>query len=603
MRPTRKTQSSRVLSGHFPTSEVGYRRDAEPSISELPSETPQRNSDTLEDRWQILFENQNKNMTELIRKMQSPTADSHHEVTFPLFNPDEQNINAQAWCPTASLCMQEQELQGSKLVNALSEAMKGSAASWFPQISFNGMTWEQFKNIFLARYEIIETPAATLLSLYSGQPNGDENIAAYSSRVLSVLIPRLQLMNSEEIAVWIVLSHVAQLDPRLERLALTTEISSRTKLQQELMAVDYRKRAFPFSQAREGSSFDSKRLRTYVSSLKCFHCGKFGHKISECRSRSLSTIPDNFGNLSKKIPSTAVKSSVTCFKCGEVGHVSTSCKKSSGSGQNTLAQGQMECRVNSCSIQPTFGELLHSGEKFSFCFDSGVECSLIKESIAKKISGKRQNFVVILSGIGPSSIQSVIQILAQVTINDHCLEILFHVIHDDFLSTEILVGREILSLGYSIEMTVDSLVLKRIPRVNVCEVDYHSFNFDEIKTDVSEFDKRLLVDVLNKFRSTFVIGTPKSRVTTGQLEIRLLDPNRTVQRRPYRLLTVERQIVRDKIKELQEENVIRPSCSPFASPIILVKKKMVLIECVLIIGSLTIIRWLINIRYRLLLIR
>nr|XP_046492926.1 uncharacterized protein LOC124224766 [Neodiprion pinetum] len=303
------------------------------------------------------------------------------------------------------------------------------------------------------------------------------------------------------------------------------------------------------------------------------HCGKFGHKISECRSRSLSTIPDNFENLSKKIPSTAVKSSVTCFKCREVGHVSTNCKKSSGSEQNTLVQGQMERRVNSCSIQPTFGDLLHSGEKFSFCFDSGAECSLIKESIAKKLSGKRQNFVVILCGIGSSSIQSVTQILAQVTMNNHCLEILFHVIHDDFLITEILLGREILTLGYSIEMTVDSLVLKRIPRINVCEVDSHSFNFDEMKTDVSELDKRLLVDVLNKFRSTFVKGTPKSRVTTGQLEFRLLDHNRTVQRRPYRLSTVERQIVRDKIKELQEENIIRPSYSPFASPIILVKKK------------------------------
>lgn len=35
----------------------------------------------------------------------------------------------------------------------------------------------------------------------------------------------------------------------------------------------------------------------------------------------------------------------------------------------------------------------------------------------------------------------------------------------------------------------------------------------------------------------------------------------------------EREIVRNQISELLKVNIIRPSCSPFASPIILVKKK------------------------------
>jgi len=46
-----------------------------------------------------------------------------------------------------------------------------------------------------------------------------------------------------------------------------------------------------------------------------------------------------------------------------------------------------------------------------------------------------------------------------------------------------------------------------------------------------------------------------------------------VQRRPYRLGVDEKELVRDKIKEMLAANVIRPSNSPFASPIWLVKKK------------------------------
>lgn len=68
-------------------------------------------------------------------------------------------------------------------------------------------------------------------------------------------------------------------------------------------------------------------------------------------------------------------------------------------------------------------------------------------------------------------------------------------------------------------------------------------------------------------------GTPTGRVSTGQLEIRLADPNRTVQRRPYRLSREEREVVWDKIKDLLNAGIIQESCSPFTSPILLVKKK------------------------------
>lgn len=69
------------------------------------------------------------------------------------------------------------------------------------------------------------------------------------------------------------------------------------------------------------------------------------------------------------------------------------------------------------------------------------------------------------------------------------------------------------------------------------------------------------------------------------MQIRLKDPNKTFFRRPYRLSTEEQSIVRDKISELMDAAIIRPSSSPFASPILLVKKKMVLIACVSIIEN------------------
>ncbi|KAL0860801.1 hypothetical protein ABMA27_009345 [Loxostege sticticalis] len=79
--------------------------------------------------------------------------------------------------------------------------------------------------------------------------------------------------------------------------------------------------------------------------------------------------------------------------------------------------------------------------------------------------------------------------------------------------------------------------------------------------------------LLNKFEHLFIRGYPRTRVNTGELEIRLKDPNKCVERRPYRLSPIEREKVRDIVNELLDHNIIRESKSPFSSPIILVKKK------------------------------
>lgn len=79
--------------------------------------------------------------------------------------------------------------------------------------------------------------------------------------------------------------------------------------------------------------------------------------------------------------------------------------------------------------------------------------------------------------------------------------------------------------------------------------------------------------ILKCYSDCFIDGIPNTRVTTGQLEIRLIDQQKTVQRRPYKLSEEEKNKVRGKVDELLEAKIIRPSCSPFASPMILFKKK------------------------------
>jgi len=82
-------------------------------------------------------------------------------------------------------------------------------------------------------------------------------------------------------------------------------------------------------------------------------------------------------------------------------------------------------------------------------FDSGAECSLVKESFASKLSGKRANNVIALKGIGNADVQSTIEINCDVMINGNCLNVVFHVIPDECMRNNIVLGREVLAQGYS----------------------------------------------------------------------------------------------------------------------------------------------------------
>lgn len=82
-----------------------------------------------------------------------------------------------------------------------------------------------------------------------------------------------------------------------------------------------------------------------------------------------------------------------------------------------------------------------------------------------------------------------------------------------------------------------------------------------------------LLSLLNTFRHCFAFTTSELGYSTlTEMSISLLDDTPVVYR-PYRLAVKEKEIVRQMVDELQENNIIRPSVSSYASPVILVKKK------------------------------
>jgi hypothetical protein len=175
-----------------------------------------------------------------------------------------------------------------------------------------------------------------------------------------------------------VLYHLSLRDVRIEKIALTTDVRTRDQFAAEMNAFHYATKRLTPSSGTSSAGPEAKRRKPSDPRSKCHYCGVPGYKIAECRTRMKTEGRETTRSPEKSRP--AASSKVSCFKCREEGHIASHCPLL----RKTNRDSNNERQVNSCVVESPTGKLSHLGESFSFCFDSGAECSLIRESIASK---------------------------------------------------------------------------------------------------------------------------------------------------------------------------------------------------------------------------
>uniref|UniRef100_A0A0A9YZ15 RNA-directed DNA polymerase n=1 Tax=Lygus hesperus TaxID=30085 RepID=A0A0A9YZ15_LYGHE len=241
---------------------------------------------------------------------------------------------------------------------------------------------------------------------------------------------------------------------------------------------------------------------------------------------------------------------------------------------------------------------------------------------------------LLTQGLGNGLVVSPRQILTDVTVDGLDLKINFHQVEDIEIPHSIILGSDLLEQNVSITLAKNSCTLvpvdlqlskslqKKIEKLNknepvksildskdkILELNSNQSTSDEhtdqcpslvendvstdnnmivgnlevnrdvfdphsVQSEISNANKPRLYSILSKYSEFFTSGFPKTRMNNVEFRIRLKDPGKIVNRKPYPMSNVQKQYLREHLAELEAAGLIRRSQSPFASPILLVPKK------------------------------
>ncbi|KAJ8710458.1 hypothetical protein PYW08_008973 [Mythimna loreyi] len=480
-----------------------------------------------------------------------------NEVFLPSYDPDT-NVGVREWCQHVTTAMETYGLSDYEVRMKVGSLLKGRARLWVDNWLVSTTTWQELRDVLITTFEPENRYSRDIVRFREHNYDNSKDIAQFLSQawVLWRRVTRDKLSNDD--AVEAVIGCIG--DERLRIELLNARATSVPELISVASSIRSVKRPQPGTSGAH--SGPAKRPRFDKPSLFCQICKKPGHDARDCRYRDKN---DNSQPRQQDNKTASQNNKPTCTFCSRIGHTYDTCYK-----RERAVVSSVNCvgtsKLNSMSV--VVGNLnLHA------IFDSGAECSVIRESVAAKLPGKRVDRVSYLKGLGQFTVISLSTLTTICVIDSLRIELEFHVVPDYEVCSDILIGMNLVEKN-NLSVLVNSRGATLVHQPVVYHVRSQNEKFDNLDCDLTNDDQiNELKILLNKFQHLFIHGYPRTRVNTGELEIRLKDDNKWVERRPYRLSPVEREKVREIVKELLEHKIIRESKSPFSSPIILVKKK------------------------------
>lgn len=490
---------------------------------------------------------------------------SLEHIYLPAFDPDDRVDTVQIWCQHVDDLKRDSDLSDRETLNLARKHLRGRASEWARRNYTQLTTWQQLRATIIETFADEARYYDDLVQFMEYTSDQAGSLTEYATRKWELAKKAVGVEMTERKLVEAVISGMSDFRIRSDLLRLTPKT-----LPQLIQGLNSYKR----KSVSKDSDIPSKRFKRNLVDDQfgvklCHKCHKPGHVQKDCRSRM-----NNRDMTNKNSTLHRVDPIISCTFCNKTGHSFENCFRRANSNKKQSSDRNVNHLVvsNKRSTKVTIDE-----QDYSSLIDSGAECSLMRESIGDSIRGKIEYVMTTLRGIGEnSSFSSIRRKTCSLSIGGVDVELEFVLVPDRYIQYDVILGENLFEIpGLQVvftpsgtRVTRSSYTINLIQRdVDVCVGGLR------LDTGVAGESLDRLTAVLGSYSDVFTTGNSVSEVTTGELSIRLKNRDKIVQRRPYRLAPVEREHVREIVDDLKKNGIVRDSNSPFASPILLVRKK------------------------------
>ncbi|GKB98532.1 putative reverse transcriptase domain-containing protein, partial [Tanacetum coccineum] len=292
-------------------------------------------------------------------------------------------------------------------------------------------------------------------------------------------------------------------------------------------------------------------------------CKRYGHTTNDCRVNTNKNNNNNNNNKNQKAGA--------CYECGNTGHIKKNCPKlknlenSNGNGTTqgrAYALGGRDASPDSNVITGTF---LLNNRYSTILFDTGADRSFVSTTFSALIN------------ITPTTLESHYdveladgKIIRVNTIIRGCtLNFMNHPFNIDLMpvplgSFDVIIRMDWLTKYHGVIICDEKIG---------CDVFLAHITIKEAK-DKSEGKRLEDIPIVRDFPGVFLedlSGIPPARQVEFQID--LVPGNAPIARAPYRLAPSKMKELAEQLQELSDKGFIRPSSSPWGSPVLFVKKK------------------------------
>ncbi len=457
------------------------------------------------------------------------------------------------------------------VVKLISDRLKGMARRWYDSQDTLSVNWGVMKTALIKQF-YKPVPYSKMLreaALYEAQPGQDLTEHCFNK---ITLLRNLNPNTPEEYLVDGVIGGVG--DENISRAARSAKCSDSNELYAYLSTVGRMPSIVVVQRAAGGhtpgtsqdaAAGDSESVAVSARSkcaVQCYNC-KGSHFARDCP-----------------------KPPVTCYGCKRPGHLKVNCPNQSATGSKTATTKSRNVNevtpVKVAAENPYLMLARVNGKRVRCLVDTGSSCTLLRQSVASalKLTVMPNTTNAILQSFTGETVRSVGTVVISLQVGQAVATIRAVVLPKDRMRHDVIVGVDFLNLPNVMVITVGNDVCVRqlrdleTDRAHLCAAIEPACSRQLSCGDgVSPECRRQCEELLEEFSDRVCSSLGNLGKTDGTQMVIRCTTDQPIVYRPYRMPETEKVILRSILKDLLENDIIRESDSPYASPVLLVKKR------------------------------